>query len=43
VQRFDLKYSTGGLAHEELLSCIRLYGEEVIPRVREMLAAEVAA
>jgi probable LLM family oxidoreductase len=43
VDRFDLKYSTGGMPHEELLSCIRLYGEEVIPRVREMLAREAAA
>jgi alkanesulfonate monooxygenase SsuD/methylene tetrahydromethanopterin reductase-like flavin-dependent oxidoreductase (luciferase family) len=43
VQRFDLKYSTGGMPHEELLSCIRLYGEEVIPRVREALARDAAA
>jgi probable LLM family oxidoreductase len=43
VQRFDMKYSTGGLPHEDLMSCIRLYGEEVIPRVREMLGAEAAA
>ena len=43
VQRFDLKYSTGSMPHEQLLSCIRLYGEQVIPRVREMLAAEAAA
>ncbi len=43
VDRFDLKYSTGGMQHEDLLSCIRLYGEEVIPRVREMLAREAAA
>jgi probable LLM family oxidoreductase len=43
VDRFDLKYATGGMPHEELLSCIRLYGEEVIPRVREMLARGAAA
>lgn len=43
VQRFDLKYSTGGLPHEEMLTCIRLYGERVIPRVREMMAQEAAA
>ena len=43
VQRFDLKYSTGGMSHEQLLSCIRLYGQQVIPRVREMLGAEIAA
>ncbi len=43
VDRFDLKYSTGSMSHEELLSCIRLYGEEVIPRVRQMLARDAAA
>ncbi len=43
VDRFDLKYSTGGMSHEELLSCIRLYGEEVIPRVRQLLARDAAA
>ena len=43
VQRFDLKYANGGMPHEQLLSCIRLYGEQVIPLVREMLSREVAA
>jgi len=38
VQRFDMKYSAGTLAHEKLMTCIGLYGREVIPRVREMLA-----
>lgn len=38
IQRFDLKYSTGPVPHEQLLDCIRLYGEKVIPMVREMLA-----
>jgi probable LLM family oxidoreductase len=37
VERFDLKYSTGSMPHTQLLSCIRLYGERVIPRVREMM------
>jgi hypothetical protein len=27
------------LSHERILRCIRLYGEKVIPLVREMLAA----
>ena len=43
VQRFDLKYATGTQPHEELLSCIRLYGEQVIPRVQELLELEAAA
>ncbi len=38
IQRFDLKYSTGPLGHEKLMRTIELYGTEVIPRVRELLA-----
>lgn len=38
LQRFDLKYTTGPMPHEQLMDCIRLYGERVIPMVREMLA-----
>ena len=38
IQRFDLKYSAGTLSHEKLMTCIGLYGREVIPRVRELLA-----
>ncbi|MGD9890731.1 MAG: LLM class flavin-dependent oxidoreductase [Dehalococcoidia bacterium] len=37
LSRFDLKYSLGTLPHERLLNCIRLYGTEVAPRVREAL------
>ena len=37
-QRFDLKYANGGLSHEKLLHSIELYGTEVAPRVRELLA-----
>jgi probable LLM family oxidoreductase len=40
LSRFQLKYSVGGLAHEQRLDSVRLYGEEVIPRVREMLVAD---
>jgi probable LLM family oxidoreductase len=36
--RFDLKYSAGTLRHERLLRSIELYGREVIPRVRGLLA-----
>jgi probable LLM family oxidoreductase len=35
--RFDLKYGMGGLAHEALMTNIELYGQQVIPRVRELL------
>ena len=38
VQRFDMKYSTGPVPHADLMQCIRLYGEKVIPMVRDMLA-----
>ena len=37
VQRFDLKYSAGTLPHETMMTAIKLYGTEVIPRVRELL------
>ena len=36
--RFDLKYGMGGLSQEALMTNIELYGREVIPRVRELLA-----
>jgi alkanesulfonate monooxygenase SsuD/methylene tetrahydromethanopterin reductase-like flavin-dependent oxidoreductase (luciferase family) len=38
ISRFDLKYSSGALSHEKIMHCITLYGEKVIPMVREMLA-----
>ena len=38
IARFDMKYSAGTLAHEKIMRCISLYGEKVIPMVREMLA-----
>ncbi|MFZ4843110.1 MULTISPECIES: LLM class flavin-dependent oxidoreductase [Mycetocola] len=37
TDRFDLKYATGTMPHEQLLSSIELYGTEVIPRVRAIL------
>jgi alkanesulfonate monooxygenase SsuD/methylene tetrahydromethanopterin reductase-like flavin-dependent oxidoreductase (luciferase family) len=37
ISRFDLKYSSGTLAHETLMRSIDLYGREVIPRVRDLL------
>src|SRR6476660_2843317 len=38
ASRFDLKYSAGTLPHELMLRSIELYGREVMPRVRELLA-----
>jgi probable LLM family oxidoreductase len=38
ASRFDLKYGMGGLPHEALMTNIELYGTQVIPRVRELLA-----
>jgi probable LLM family oxidoreductase len=38
IQRFDLKYSNGTLPHERMTTAIRLYGERVVPRVRDLLA-----
>ncbi len=40
LDRFDLKYSHGPLAHEKLMHGIELYGSQVIPRVREILASQ---
>jgi len=42
IQRFDMKYSVGELPHEHLMTSIELYGTQVIPRVRELLAQEAA-
>jgi probable LLM family oxidoreductase len=36
--RFDLKYSMPGMTRDQLVSNIELYGREVIPRARELLA-----
>jgi len=38
AQRFDLKYSNGTLGHTRLMHSIELYANEVIPRVRRLLA-----
>jgi alkanesulfonate monooxygenase SsuD/methylene tetrahydromethanopterin reductase-like flavin-dependent oxidoreductase (luciferase family) len=38
ASRFDLKYSAGTLGHVPMLRSIELYGREVIPRVRRLLA-----
>jgi probable LLM family oxidoreductase len=38
IARFDLKYSAGPLPHDAMMRSIELYGTQVIPRVRELLA-----
>jgi hypothetical protein len=38
-----MKYSTGPMPHGQLMEAIRLYGERVIPMVREMVALDAAA
>lgn len=38
ISRFDMKYSSGPLMHEQMMRSIELYGREVIPRVRELMA-----
>ncbi|MEE3849935.1 LLM class flavin-dependent oxidoreductase [Gordonia sp. LSe1-13] len=40
LSRFDLKYSHGTLPHAALMRSIELYGTQVIPRVRELLAGD---
>jgi probable LLM family oxidoreductase len=42
IQRFDMKYSTGPMPHTDLMTCIQLYGEKVIPMVQDMLAEKAA-
>lgn len=37
LSRFQLKYAVGSLPHEQRMESIRLYGTEVVPRVRELL------
>ena len=43
LSRFDMKYSTGPMPHGQLMEGIRLYGERVIPMVRDMVALDAAA
>src|ERR1700674_4905716 len=38
LSRFDLAYATGRAPQKQRLATIELYGREVIPRVRELLA-----
>jgi probable LLM family oxidoreductase len=43
IARFDMKYSAGALPHDAMMRSIELYGREVIPRVRQLLAEPVLA
>ncbi|HEX6314218.1 MAG TPA: LLM class flavin-dependent oxidoreductase [Gemmatimonadaceae bacterium] len=43
IARFDFKYSSGPLGHPVLMRSIELYGGTVVPRVRELVAAEQPA
>jgi alkanesulfonate monooxygenase SsuD/methylene tetrahydromethanopterin reductase-like flavin-dependent oxidoreductase (luciferase family) len=38
LARFDMKYSSGTLPHDKLMTSLELYGTQVIPRVRELLS-----
>jgi hypothetical protein len=39
LTRFDLLYAVGRIPHNRRMATIELYGREVIPRVRDLLAA----
>lgn len=38
LSRFQMKYAVGSLPHDQRLESIRLFGLEVVPRVRDLLA-----
>jgi alkanesulfonate monooxygenase SsuD/methylene tetrahydromethanopterin reductase-like flavin-dependent oxidoreductase (luciferase family) len=39
LSRFDLLYALGRVPHDQRMATIELYGREVIPRIRALLAA----
>ncbi len=39
IQRFNLKMATGPMAKPQIMESIRLYGEQVIPMARDILAS----
>lgn len=39
ANRFDLKYGMGGLSHAALMTNIELFGTQVAPRVRDLMAS----
>jgi hypothetical protein len=38
IVRFDMKYSAGTLRHDLMMRSIELFGREVVPRVRQLMA-----
>jgi probable LLM family oxidoreductase len=42
LRRFDLAYAVGRVPHEQRMATIELYGQEVIPRVKELLEEPAA-
>ena len=42
LNRFDFKYASGMMPHEQLMSSISLFGTEVMPRVRELVSLQTA-
>ncbi len=43
LARFEMKYSQGTLPHDDLMTSVHLYGTEVIPMARDILARGKAA
>lgn len=43
ANRFDLKYATGPMPHSKLMKSIELYGQVVVPKVKELLAEELVS
>ena len=43
ANRFDLKYGMGGLSQSAVMTNIELYGNVVVPRVRELMAGPAGA
>ena len=42
LSRFEMKYSSGTLGHDVMMRSLALFGREVIPRVRTLLAERAA-
>ena len=42
LSRFQFKYSNGRLTHAQMMHSVELFGRQVMPRVRELLAADSA-
>jgi probable LLM family oxidoreductase len=43
ASRFELKYGMVGLSQREIMNAIELYGTQVVPRVRELLAEPLSS